>query len=43
MKFTFQVAAEFQRKDFKMWISDDILDFNQMEEVDLGEGVKPPG
>lgn len=36
------MAAEFQRKDLAMWICDD-TDTDQMEELDLGEGMKPPG
>ncbi|KAK6110532.1 HECT-domain (ubiquitin-transferase) family protein [Brugia pahangi] len=42
LEFYALMAAEFQRKDLAMWICDD-MDTDQMEGLDLGEGVKPPG
>lgn len=43
LEFYALVAAELQRTDLGMWISDDEHDFNATDTVDLGEGVKPPG
>ncbi|VDK47623.1 unnamed protein product [Anisakis simplex] len=46
LEFYALVAAEFQRKSLGMWVCDD-LDEDQLKreenEIDLGEGVKPPG
>ncbi|EFO28334.2 hypothetical protein LOAG_00153 [Loa loa] len=42
LEFYALMAAEFQRKDLAMWICDD-MDTDQTEELDLGEGMKPPG
>lgn len=41
LEFYALVAAELQRRDLGMWICDD--DAIEMINVDLGEGVKPPG
>uniref|UniRef100_A0A183EWU6 E3 ubiquitin-protein ligase n=1 Tax=Gongylonema pulchrum TaxID=637853 RepID=A0A183EWU6_9BILA len=42
LEFYALVAAEFQRKSLAMWICDD-TEVDNMEGVDLGEGMKPPG
>lgn len=42
LEFYALVAAELQRRDLGMWICDD-EQINQNEEIDLGEGIKPPG
>ncbi|KHN87510.1 E3 ubiquitin-protein ligase HECTD1 [Toxocara canis] len=46
LEFYALVAAEFQRKSLGMWVCDD-MDEDQLKreegELDLGEGVKPPG
>jgi E3 ubiquitin-protein ligase HECTD1 len=41
LEFFALVAAELQRKDLAMWICDDHL--TNHEELDMGEGKKPPG
>lgn len=41
LEFFALVAAELQRKDLAMWICDDQL--TNQEEIDMGEGKKPPG
>lgn len=43
LEFYALVAAELQRTDLAMWIFDDENDAAHQEELDLGEGMKPPG
>lgn len=43
LEFYALVAAELQRSDLGMWLYDDETDSGNGEEMDLGEGVKPPG
>uniref|UniRef100_A0A336LX55 E3 ubiquitin-protein ligase n=1 Tax=Culicoides sonorensis TaxID=179676 RepID=A0A336LX55_CULSO len=43
LEFYALVAAELQRSDLGMWLFDDEHDLGGTEEMDLGEGVKPPG
>uniref|UniRef100_T1J5Y0 E3 ubiquitin-protein ligase n=1 Tax=Strigamia maritima TaxID=126957 RepID=T1J5Y0_STRMM len=43
LEFYALVAAELQRKDLGMWLCEDELVDQHDREVDLGEGVKPPG
>ncbi|KAM3726185.1 E3 ubiquitin-protein ligase [Dirofilaria immitis] len=42
LEFYALMGAEFQRKGLAMWICDD-ADTDQTQELDLGEGMKPPG
>lgn len=37
------VAAEFQRRNLGVWICDDTVPDDRAREVDIGQGIKPPG
>ncbi|XP_064621516.1 E3 ubiquitin-protein ligase HECTD1-like isoform X2 [Lineus longissimus] len=43
LEFFALVAAEFQRKQLSIWLSDDEVHDDLEREVDIGHGVKPPG
>ena len=45
LEFYALVAAEFQRKSLALWLcdDDDVAEKNLETELDLGEGLRPPG
>ncbi|UYV64246.1 HECTD1 [Cordylochernes scorpioides] len=43
LEFYALVAAELQRRDLGLWLCDDEIHHSNYQQVDKGEGLKPPG